>query len=168
MGEETAVLDTFLGMALTDPTTGLPNLPYFCLIQNWEERRARRRQTLVRVLHLHVLRGGEAARRSLLLRICQEVRTSDLIASQGRDEFRVLLTSPDAERAKAIAERIEQLATALHETGPDDQEEQLLVRVRIEAPHAVDGDTGPCDPCDEETLFSAVRRSLAPRLSDAR
>ena len=40
-----ADLDTFLGRALTDPATGLPNVPYFCLIQNWEQRRARRRKT---------------------------------------------------------------------------------------------------------------------------
>src|ERR1051326_8084210 len=103
-------------MALTDPATGLPNLPYFCLIQDWEERRAQRRKTLVRVLHLHVISGGDAVRRTLMVRICQEVRTSDLIASEGRDEFRILLTSPDAEQAEGIADRIEQLAATLNQT----------------------------------------------------
>ena len=159
-------MDTFLGMALTDPTTGLPNLPYFCLIQNWEERRAQRRRTLVRVLHIHVVSGGEAARRSLMIRICQEVRTSDLIASEGRDEFRILLTSPDAERAEAFAERIEQLSGILNDVHPDEGE-QLRLRVRIEVPHAMHGEKGPCDPCDEHVVFSVARLSSASHLSGA-
>lgn len=147
-------MDTFLGMALTDPATGLPNIPYFCLIQDWEERRAQRRKTLVRVLHLHVISGGDSVRRTLMVRICQEMRTSDLIASDGRDEFRILLTSPDAEQAEGIAERIEQLATTLNQAS--DGAEALHLRVRVETPHYVDAERGPCDPCDEHIMLNAA------------
>ena len=51
-------MDTFLGRALTDVATGLPNIPYFRIIQNWEERRARRRKTQVRVVRLAVTGAG--------------------------------------------------------------------------------------------------------------
>lgn len=141
-------VDTFLGRALTDPATGLPNIPYFCLIQNWEERRARRRNTRVRVIRLQVMAGGEEIRRALMLRLCQELRTSDLIASEGKSEFRILLTSPDAEKAGAIAERIDHLAGGLNETheAPADQ---LALQVEIEPLADAAEEKGPCGPCDE-------------------
>ncbi len=106
-------MDTFLGRALTDPATGLPNLPYFCLIQHWEERRARRRASDVCVICLHVHSGTEEARRALTIGLCQELRSSDLIASDGKNEFRILLTSPDAEKAEALVDRIAQLGATL-------------------------------------------------------
>ena len=108
-------MDSFLGVALTDVATGLPNIPYFRIIQNWEERRARRRKTLVRVIRVAVSGGAEAARRALLWRLCQELRTSDLIASEGRDTFHILLTTPDAENAVVIAERVAHLGAKLED-----------------------------------------------------
>lgn len=66
-----------LGQALTDPTTGLPNMPYFSLILDWERGRGRRRNYLVKVLSLAV---GGPLDRTLAWRLCQELRTSDLIA----------------------------------------------------------------------------------------
>jgi GGDEF domain-containing protein len=149
-------VDTFLGRALTDPATGLPNIPYFCLIQNWEERRARRRKTKVRVIRLQVTAGSEGIRRALMLRLCQELRTSDLIASEGRSEFRILLTSPDAEKADAIAERIDHLAGGLNEARgatpgatPGAAEDPLALQVEIESQSDVSEEKGPCEPCDE-------------------
>jgi GGDEF domain-containing protein len=145
-------VDTFLGRALTDPATGLPNIPYFCMIQNWEERRARRRKTLVRVVHLHVTGGAEGARRALLWRLCQELRTSDLIASEGADHFRILLTSPDAENAEAIAERVGTLSEVLNEAHPSGSA-PLSISTRIEVPPEQPGEKGPCEPCEEHELM---------------
>lgn len=147
-------MDTFLGRALTDPTTGLPNIPYFCLIQNWEERRAYRRKTLVRVLRLRIVAGGDTARRALMWRLCQELRTSDLIASDGKSEFRILLTTPDAENVNAIADRIDQLTGGVNGACADAQGDELLtVQVETEPVREVVGAQGPCDPCEEHTLL---------------
>lgn len=150
-------MDTFLGRALTDPATGLPNLPYFCLIQNWEERRARRRSTLVRVIRLRISGGSDPARRTLLWRLCQELRTSDLVASDGRDDLRILLTSPDAERVNAIAARVERLAVPINDAHPPAPkvEEPLAITTEVEEPQLPVDDKGPCDPCDERDLPEA-------------
>lgn len=138
-------MDTFLGVALTDVATGLPNIPYFRIIQNWEERRARRRKTLVRVIRVAVSGGAETARRALLWRLCQELRTSDLIASEGRDTFHILLTTPDAENASLIAERVEHLSATLGINSPE-AEQPLVIRTEIEPPREEIVDRGPCDP----------------------
>lgn len=146
-------MDTFLGRALTDPATGLPNIPYFCMIQNWEERRARRRKTLVRVVHLRVEGGAEGARRALLWRLCQELRTSDLIASEGPDNFRILLTTPDAENSDAIAERIAALGALLNQAHPSEGA-PLEITAHIEVPPDQPAEKGPCDPCEEHELMT--------------
>jgi hypothetical protein len=142
------ILDTFLGRALTDPETGLPNIPYFCLIQNWEQRRARRRRTLVRVVRLHVERG-------------QELRTSDLIASEGKSEFRVLLTSPDAECVESVVERIGELTTTLNEGDAFREEDQLSLAIEVE-PWADEGDPadGPCIPCNKQAMGTESEHEL--------
>lgn len=157
-----APVDTFLGRALTDPATGLPNLPYFCLIRDWEERRARRRNTLVRVIRLDVNGGSEEARRALLWRLCQELRTSDLIASNGRDHFRILLTSPDAEEAKSIGDRVAQIAEPLNAMHPA-ADTPLELAAEVEPPLEHTAAKGPCDPCEEHEfiLGDADRHPLA-------
>ncbi len=145
-------MDTFLGRALTDAATGLPNIPYFRIIQNWEERRAKRRNTLVRVIRVAAEGGAESMRRALLWRLCQELRTSDLIASEGRDTFHILLTTPDAENAAAIAERVQRLGATLGEC--DSAEcSPLVLRTAIEPPAGYVADKGPCDPCEEHELI---------------
>jgi GGDEF domain-containing protein len=145
-------LDTFLGRALTDAATGLPNVPYFRIIQNWEERRAKRRKTLVRVIRVAVQGGAEGSRRALLWRLCQELRTSDLIASEGRDLFHILLTTPDAENAVAIAERVQHLGDALREADRNEPS-SLVIRTEIEPPPQYVAEKGPCDPCEEHELI---------------
>jgi GGDEF domain-containing protein len=145
-------VDTFLGRALTDAATGLPNVPYFRIIQNWEERRARRRNTQVRVIRVAVSGGGDGSRRTLLWRLCQELRTSDLIASEGRDVFHILLTTPDAENADAIAGRVRHLGAVLSDAEPG-QSAPLLLRTEIEPPARQVAEKGPCDPCDEHELI---------------
>ncbi len=99
-------VNSFLGRALMDPDTGLPNSPYFSIIRDWEERRARRRGYVGRVVTVHAASEDDALLRSLGWRLCQELRTSDLISSEGRNVFRILLTSPDAVNAEFINERI--------------------------------------------------------------
>lgn len=130
----------FLGQALTDPATGLPNLPYFELIQDWESRRASRRRYAVRVLTLRVQGSAD---RSLAWRLCQELRTSDLIASDGGKNYRVLLTSPDAENARAIGARIQVMIDKLNAKGGA---EPIRAELAVEAGRTFDAVQGPWGP----------------------
>ena len=148
-------LEGFLGRALTDPTTGLPNVPYFRMIRDWEERRASRRQYAVRVLKIQVKGGDERIRRSLSWRLCREIRSSDLIASEGSSHFRVLLTSPDAENAEAICSRIVDMAAEINVRHPTT--ERLELQVELDT-RTLPSTVGPCEPCDPATLESSGER----------
>ena len=121
--------DAFLGRALLDPTTGLPNVPYFTLIREWEERRAQRRRYAVREVTMRVSGGAVRVRRALSWRLCRELRESDLVASGGPGEFHILLTTPDAEHAGSICGRIEQMAAEINQRHPD--EPPLRVELEI-------------------------------------
>lgn len=148
-------LEGFLGRALTDPTTGLPNIPYFRMIRDWEEKRASRRQYGVRVLKIAVKGGDERIRRSLSWRLCREIRSSDLIASEGSAHFRVLLTSPDAENAEMISARIVEMAGEINQRHPATEPLELSVAVDI---RALPEGQGPCEPCDPATLENSGER----------
>lgn len=152
-------LEGFLGRALTDPTTGLPNVPYFRMIRDWEERRASRRKYEVRVLKIQVKGGDERIRRSLSWRLCREIRSSDLIASEGSSHFRVLLTSPDAENAEAIRSRIEDMATEINTRHPTAEVLELRVELDARTQPIVNG---PCEPCDPAALESSGEREAFP------
>lgn len=143
----------FLGRALMDPATGLPNIPYFMIVQEWEERRARRRGYAVRVLMLAVECDDDALLRSLAWRLCQEVRDSDLIASEGRSLYRILLTSPDAENAETIRARIEEMARSLNSERP---QARLDVRVTVQPIREVEVVRGPCEPPDASVFDREV------------
>lgn len=132
-----------LGQALTDPATGLPNMPYFSLVQDWETRRAHRRNYQVRVLALRV---QGAVDRTLAWRLCQELRTTDLIASDGRHMYRVLLTSPDAENARAIGARIRAMIDRLNKRR---DAEPIAAELSVEPVDTLEGKPGPWGPCDE-------------------
>ena len=134
-------LSGLLGQALTDPATGLPNMPYFSLIQDWERGRARRRNYLVKVLTLAV---GGPSDRTLAWRLCQELRTSDLIASDGRHSYRILLTSPDAENATAIGDRIRAMIDKLNKKR---NAEPLTAALTVEPDPLPQSDPGPWGPC---------------------
>ena len=121
--------DAFLGRALLDPTTGLPNVPYFRLIREWEERRAQRRKYSVREVTMRVSGGAVRVRRALSWRLCRELRESDLIASGGPGEFHILLTSPDAEYAERVSARIQAMASEINHRHPD--EPPLDVEVEV-------------------------------------
>ena len=152
-------LEGFLGRALTDPTTGLPNVPYFRMIRDWEERRASRRQYEVRVLKIQVKGGDERIRRSLSWRLCREIRSSDLIASEGSAHFRVLLTSPDAENAEMIGSRIVEMAAEINTRHP--AAEPLELRVELDA-RSQPSLNGPCEPCDPAALETSGEREAFP------
>lgn len=132
----------FLGQALTDPATGLPNIPYFTLIHDWECRRAKRRNCEVKVLNLRVQGPAD---RTLVWRLCQELRTSDLIASEGRHRFRILLTSPDAGNAGAIGNRIRAMIDELNNKRAA---EPMAVDLTVEADATIEGEAGPWGPGD--------------------
>ena len=121
--------DAFLGRALLDPTTGLPNVPYFRLIREWEERRAERRKYSVREVTMRVSGGAVRVRRALSWRLCRELRESDLVASGGPGEFHILLTSPDAEQVERVCGRIEEMAVEINRRHPD--EPPLEVRLEV-------------------------------------
>jgi len=122
-------MDTFLGRALTDPATGLPNLPYFHLIHSWEERKAERRSTQVCAVHIQITAGSDLLRRALMVRLCQEIRASDLMASEGRNDLWVLLVTPDAERVEMLSKRIAEIVAAVNASsnGEDVIHEPLVV-----------------------------------------
>lgn len=132
-----------LGQALTDPATGLPNMPYFALVQDWETRRASRRNYQVKVLALRV---QGAVDRTLAWRLCQELRTTDLIASEGRHVYRILLTSPDAENARAIEARIRAMVDSLNKRR---DAEPIAAELTVEPVDRPEGKAGPWGPCDE-------------------
>lgn len=136
-----------LGQALTDPATGLPNMPYFSLIQDWETRRSYRRNYQVKVMALRV---QGAADRTLAWRLCQELRTTDLIASEGRHLYRILLTSPDAENARAIGARIRAMIGKLNDRRDAEPMAADLSLEPLDAPEGKPGPWGPCEPLQGE------------------
>ncbi|HKG90559.1 MAG TPA: hypothetical protein VKA84_01635 [Gemmatimonadaceae bacterium] len=119
-----------LGRSLIDPETGLPNLPYYDLIRDWEERRARRRDYCVREVTVEVIGGADRLRQALAWQLRAELRDSDLIASNGRGHFEILLTSPDAEHAERLRERLRQVTEKIN--APYPPWEQVTMRVTVD------------------------------------
>lgn len=122
--------DVFLGRALMDPATGLPNAPYFRLIRDWEERRARRHRLPLRVVKMTLDGGDDRSRRALTWRLCRSLRDSDFLASTGPMHFRILLTSPDTEHADTLCRRLEGVIAALNADLPD--ESRMSIALSIE------------------------------------
>lgn len=162
--------DAFLGRALLDPTTGLPNVPYFRLIREWEERRAQRRKYSVREVTMKVSGGAVRVRRALSWRLCRELRESDLIASGGPGEYHILLTSPDAEYAERVSARIEAMATEINHRHPD--EPPLAVQVEVSPAAGVAAHVEPERAVDEAPPVpperSAYDRVTADRVTTDR
>lgn len=113
--------DAFLGRALMDPATGLPNLPYFNIIRSWEEKRAERRGSAVREVRVLLRGGSERLRRMLTWRLYRALRGSDLVATHGPQQIRILLTSPDAEQAEHLCERIRDVVGEVNALQADDE-----------------------------------------------
>lgn len=153
--------DAFLGRALLDPTTGLPNVPYFRLIREWEERRAQRRKYSVREVTMKVSGGAARVRRALSWRLCRELRESDLIASGGPGQYHILLTTPDAEYAERVSARIVAMAAEINNRHPDDPPLEVLVDVtpaagaaEEEVPQAAEATPVPVAP--ERSAYDRV------------
>ena len=109
MTVENELENALLLRTLTDPDTGLPSLLYFRLVRDWEERRAARHGGRIRTIRIFVHGGEDTSCRRFTFGLCHEFRKSDLIASSGRGQYRLLLVGRDADQADAIRERVERL-----------------------------------------------------------
>lgn len=94
---------------LTDPDTGLPSVLYFRLVREWEERRAARHGGRVRTVRIGVRGGDDPACRRFTFGLCREFRKGDLLASSGRNQYRLLLVGRDVDQTDTIRERVERL-----------------------------------------------------------
>jgi hypothetical protein len=109
MAVENELENALLLRTLTDPDTGLPSLLYFRLVRDWEEQRAARHGGRIRTIRILVHGGEEASCRRFTFGLCHEFRKSDLIASSGRGQYRLLLVGRDADQTDAIRGRVERL-----------------------------------------------------------
>lgn len=109
MAVEEGLENGLLLRTLTDPDTGLPSVLYFRLVREWEQRRAARHGGRVRTIRISVRGGDETSCRRFTFGLCREFRKTDLIASSGRAQYRLLLVGRDADQADAIRERVERL-----------------------------------------------------------
>lgn len=109
MTVESGLENGLLLRTLTDPDTGLPSVLYFRLVRDWEERRAARHGGVVRSIRILVRGGDDASCRRFTFGLCHEFRKTDLLASSGRGQYRLLLVGRDAENAEAIRARVTRL-----------------------------------------------------------
>jgi hypothetical protein len=157
MSESAPIEHALLGQVLPDATTGLPSILYFRLVREWEERRAQRTGTRVRVIRLTVRGAVDRDRRLLPKKLCHELRQTDLIASDGPTRYYLLLTSPDAESLGAVMERVQQVIEALNK-GRKVTEVPLEMDVQVEEDYPGIRERGPCEPCDLERLGDSGER----------
>ena len=92
-------------------------------------------------------------------RLCSEFRTSDLIASDGPGDYRILLTSPDADHADAVVEWMQTLGAALAALGPG--EEPLAFEVDLE-PERASPARGRCELHDRGRLDTPISTPAVP------
>ena len=151
MSAPAAIENALLGRILPDRTTGLPSLAYFRLVRDWEERRARRTGTRVRVIKLSVTGATRRDLRMLPGQLCRELRDTDLIASDGPTRYRLLLTTPDAEKAPAIVQRLERLIESANR-GRAVTDLPLAMDIRMEDERILSAEPNPCEPCDVDLL----------------
>jgi hypothetical protein len=109
MTVENGLENELLLRTLTDPDTGLPSVLYFRLVREWEERRAARHGGRVQTIRILVRGGDDASSRRFTFGLCREFRKTDLIASSGRAQYRLLLVGRDADQADTIRGRVERL-----------------------------------------------------------
>ena len=117
---------------LTDPDTGLPSVLYFRLVREWEERRAARHGGRVRTVRIAVRGGDDASCRRFTFGLCREFRKGDLLASSGRNQYRLLLVGRDVDQANTIRERVTRLTA---DTNARSLEEAALeVEIEVDEP----------------------------------
>jgi hypothetical protein len=117
---------------LTDPDTGLPSVLYFRLVREWEERRAARHGGRVRTVRIAVRGGDDASCRRFTFGLCREFRKGDLLASSGRNQYRLLLVGRDVDQTETIRERIERLTAEANSRSA--QEAAIVVEIEMEEP----------------------------------
>jgi hypothetical protein len=109
MAVELGLENGLLLRTLTDPDTGLPSVLYYRLVRDWEERRAARHGGQIRSIRILVRGGDDTACRLFTFGLCREFRRTDLLASSGRGQYRLLLVGRDAENVEAIRARVARL-----------------------------------------------------------
>lgn len=132
MTVENGLENGLLLRTLTDPDTGLPSELYFRLVREWEERRAARHGGRVQTIRIYVRGGDDVSSRRFAFGLCHEFRQTDLIASSGRAQYRLLLVGRDADQADAIRGRVERLQNDTNARSP--MEASIDVQVALDAP----------------------------------
>ena len=112
---ETSVEQGLLKRVLLDPATGLPNKMYLELIRNWEQSLAERQGMRVLFVALTLRGGTEHDRRTLALHLCESVRKSDFIASEGPERFYLLLAMREPEDLDAVRKRIDDVTRTVND-----------------------------------------------------
>ncbi|HZO20680.1 MAG TPA: hypothetical protein VFB46_16945 [Gemmatimonadaceae bacterium] len=135
MAVEEGLENGLLLRTLTDPETGLPSVLYFRLVREWEERRAARHGGRVRTIRISVRGGDEMSCRRFTFGLCREFRKTDLIASSGRAQYRLLLVGRDADQADAIRDRVERLRDDTNARSATDG--TIEVQVAVDETHPV-------------------------------
>jgi hypothetical protein len=135
MTVESGLANGLLLRTLTDPDTGLPSALYFRLVREWEERRAARHGGRVRTIRIFVRGGDDASCRRFTFGLCREFRKSDLIASSGCAQYRLLLVGRDADQADAIRGRVERLQEDTNARSTDGG--SIEVQVVVDEPAAL-------------------------------
>ena len=135
MPVENGLENGLLLRTLTDPDTGLPSVLYFRLVREWEERRAARHGGRVRTIRILVRGGDDASCRRFTFGLCREFRKTDLIASSGRAQYRLLLVGRDAEQADAVRGRVERLREDTNARSTKDA--SIDVQVALDEPVAL-------------------------------
>lgn len=142
-----SALDGALKLALIDPLTGLYNRRHFML--HLESVLAEKQETDIALLMIDVdsfkivndrfgHQAGDAALRFLGERLRQEVRTVDLVARLGGEEFAVVMIGVDLGDVAATAERV-RAKLAEHQFNPtDDSTFPLTVSIGVAVARASD------------------------------
>lgn len=148
-------------LATTDGLTGIANHRTLHQQLQREISRARRQAGYLSVMMIDIDRfkllndrfghpTGDAILRQVAATLVSQIRTTDLGARCGGDEFAVVLTDADATAAKAIGERIRE--AVLTQFYPGCNGEAVSVSIGISA--------YPADGSDEETLIACADYAL--------
>jgi hypothetical protein len=151
MAVELGLENGLLLRTLTDPDTGLPSVLYFRLVRDWEERRAARHGGGVRSIRIVVRGGDDGSCRRFTFGLCHEFRRTDLLASAGRGQYRLLLVGRDAENVEAIHARVARLEQDTNARSPEGG--SIAVEVSVDEPTPV-------------TIRDAHEPPAIPRLED--
>ena len=129
-----ATLDRGLEMAVTDPLTGLFNrryaMPHLMRIANAAEKKKQPFAVMVldmdhfkRINDRYGHSAGDAVLVEISNRLRQNLRSEDMVARIGGEEFLVVMPDTNLDAARGAAERLRRLAESTPITLPDDKGE---------------------------------------------